>query len=332
MKVRSMCKKPLRDGTGMKRLFTAAVFTMLAATMGAAADPYPTRTIKLLCWTSPGSPLDVMMRQLGKQLAAILHQAVVVENRTGGSGAAAMAALMNQTADGYNVLSTTSSMSFTMATGRIPFAPDNFTVLPALQAEHSAVAVRSDSRFRTLRELVEYLRNSAGQLNIGGFSSAGFHQFVFYRLQQIGGFKSEWIPFKGGQEAGLALLGGHIDAAVITPSSALAQIENRDIRLLGISSMHRSEYFPEVPTFKEQGFDVVETIWRGVMVKAGTPQSVIDVLRSAIARVIQTAEWKEFSRINLQSYIDISLAEMQKQVIDEVRSDRVFLEGNGFLK
>jgi putative tricarboxylic transport membrane protein len=316
----------------MKRLFAAVVAALLVAATGADADSYPARTIKLLCWTSPGSPLDVMMRQLGKQLAAIFHQTVVVENRAGGSGAAAMAALMSQPADGYTILSTTSSMSFTMAMGRIAFAPDNFTVLPAIQAEPSAVAVRSDSRFQTLRQLVEYLRDHPGQLNVGGFSSAGFHQFVFYRLQQAGGFRSSWIPFKGGQEAGLALLGGHIDAAVITPSSALAQIENGDIRLLGISSAPRNEYFPEIPTFKEQGFDVVETIWRGIMVKAGTPRSVIEVLTSAIARITQTAEWKEFSRINLQSSVDISLIGMQKLVRDEINSDRVFLENNGLMK
>jgi tripartite-type tricarboxylate transporter receptor subunit TctC len=316
----------------MKRLFAAALAALIVAATGADADSYPTRTIKLLCWTSAGSPLDVMMRQLGKQLAAVFHRTVVVENRAGGSGAAAMAALMSQPADGYAILSTTSSMSFTMAMRRIPFAPDNFTVLPAIQAEPSAVAVRSDSRFQTLGQLVEYLREHPGQLNIGGFSSAGFHQFVFYRLQQAAGFRSGWIPFKGGQEAGLALLGGHIDAAVITPSSALAQIENGDIRLLGISSAERNEYFLEIPTFKEQGFNVVEAIWRGVMVKAGTPRSVTDVLTSAIARVTQTAEWKEFSRINLQSSFDISLADMQKLVIDEISSDRAFLENNGFLK
>jgi putative tricarboxylic transport membrane protein len=316
----------------MKRLFAAVVAAMLVATTGADADSYPTRTIKLLCWTSPGSPLDVMMRQLGKQLAAVFHQTVVVENRAGGSGAAAMSALMSQPADGYTILSTTSSMSFTMAMGRIPFAPDNFTVLPAIQAEPSAVAVRSDSRFQTLGQLVEYLHEHPGQLSIGGFSSAGFHQFVFYRLQQAARFRSGWIPFKGGQEAGLALLGGHIDAAVITPSSALAQIENGDIRLLGISSAQRNEYFPKIPTFKEQGFDVVETIWRGIMVKAGTPRSVIDVLTSAVARVTQTAQWKEFSRINLQSSVDISLAGMQKLVLDEISSDRAFLENSGLMK
>lgn len=315
----------------MKRLF-ATVLVLLAGGAAAAADTYPSRTVKLLCWTTAGAPLDVMMRQLGKQLAEIFGQSVVVENRAGGSGVAAMASLMNQPADGYNVLSTTSSMSFTMATGRIAFGPQNFTVLPAIQAEPSAVAVRADSRFKTLTQLVEYLRDHPDKLTVGGFSAAGFHQFVFYRLQQEGKFKADWIPFKGGQEAGLALLGGHIDVAVITPSSALAQIQNGDLRLLAISSAQRDEYFPDIPTFKEQGFDVVETIWRGVMVKAGTPQPVIDVLTAAIEKVKQTREWKEFSRVNLQSSPNISLEDMRKLVAGEISSDRAFLESGGFLK
>jgi tripartite-type tricarboxylate transporter receptor subunit TctC len=309
----------------MRRIFAAGAHA-------AAADTYPSRTVKLLCWTSAGAPLDVMMRQLGKQLADIFKQTVVVENRAGGSGVAAMATLMNQPADGYSILSTTSSMSFTMATGRIAFGPQNFTVLPAIQAEPSAVAVRADSRFTTLDQLIEHLRDHPDTLTVGGFSAAGFHQFVFYRLQQEGKFKADWIPFKGGQEAGLALLGGHIDVAVITPSSALAQIQSGDIRLLGISSAQRDAYFPDVPTFKEQGLNVVETIWRGVMVKAGTPPAVIDVLTAAIAKVKETQEWKDFSRLNLQSSLDVSLEDMQKLVAAEIRSDRAFLESGGFLR
>jgi putative tricarboxylic transport membrane protein len=317
----------------MKRSLLAAIAVLLAATVATgAAERYPDRTVRLICWTSAGAPLDVMMRQLGKQLGAILGQTFVVDNRAGANGVVAMAALTGQPADGYNILSTTSSMSFTMASSKIPYSVSDFTVLPALQAEPSAVAVRKNSRFKTLKELVDFLRDNPDKLSVGGFSAGGFHQFVFYRLQQEGKFKSTWIPFKGGQEAGMALLGGHIDVAVLTPSSALAQLQNGDIRLLGISSNGRDQYFPDVPTFKEQGLNVVETIWRGIMLKAGTPQPVIDTLMSAIDKMKQTQEWKDFSRINLQSSIEISLADMQNMVAKEIASDRAFLESSGFLK
>jgi putative tricarboxylic transport membrane protein len=315
----------------VRRIIAAMALALLAAPPTAAADPYPARTVRLLCWTSAGAPLDVMMRQLGKQLGELFGRTFVVDNRPGGAGVVAMAALANQPADGYNILSTTSSMSFTMATGRVPFEPANFTVLPAIEAEPSAVAVRADSRFKTLKEVMDDLRDRPNGLTVGGFSSAGFHQFVFYRLQQEGKFKSVWVPFKGGQEAGLALLGGHIDVAIMTPSSAPAQIRNGDIRLLGISSERRTEYFPDVPTFKEQGYDVVEAIWRGVMVKAETPRTVVDALVSAIETVKQTQEWKDVARTNLQSPVSISLDEMQRRVADEVSTYRDFLKSSGLL-
>jgi putative tricarboxylic transport membrane protein len=315
----------------------ATLVVLLAATAASLADnAYPSRTVRLLCWTSAGSPLDVMMRQLGKQLGkqlgAMLGQTFVVDNRPGASGVVAMAALMGQPADGYTILSTTSSMSFTMASTALPYGASDFTVLPALQAEPSAVAVRADSRFKTLAALVDFMRSSPDKLSVGGFSAGGFHQFVFYRLQQEGRFTSPWIPFKGGQEAGMALLGGHIDVAVLTPTSALAQIQNGDLRLIGISSERRDLYFPDVPTFKEQGFDVVERIWRGVMLKAGTPRPVIDTLVSAIDKMKQTDEWKDFSRINLQSAMEVSLDGMQALVASEISSDRAFLKSSGLLK
>jgi tripartite-type tricarboxylate transporter receptor subunit TctC len=324
----------------MQRILAAALALLAASAAGivtsvatsSAEERYPSRTVRLLCWTSAGAPLDVMMRQLGKQLGVILGQTFVVDNRAGASGAVAMSALMGQPPDGYSILSTTSSMSFTMASTALPYTASDFTVLPALQAEPSAVAVRADSRFKSLKDLIAFLRENPDKLSVGGFSAGGFHQFVFHRLQQEGHFKATWIPFKGGQEAGMALLGGHIDVAVLTPSSALAQIQNGDIRLLGISSEGRDQYFPDVPTFKEQGLDVVERIWRGVMLKAGTPRPVIDTLISAIDRMKQTQEWKDFSRINLQSAMEISLGDMQTLVANEISSDRAFLRSSGLLK
>ncbi len=308
----------------------AAVALSLSGTMADA--PYPSNTVRLICWSSAGSPLDVMMRQLGKQFGEIFHQTFVVENRPGGEGAVAMAAVTNQPADGYMILSTTSSMSFAMATKDIEYSPDNFIVLPALQTEPSAIAVRRDSPFKTMKQFVDYMIDNPEKLSIGGFSAAGFNRYVLYRLQQIGHFKSIWVPFKGGSGAALALLGGHIDVAIMTPSSATAQIKNGDIRLLGISSATRSEYFPNVPTFKEQGYDVVESIWRGIMVKAGTPKPVLDTLVAAIGKVKQSEDWMKFSQLNMQSSVNVSLDEMQKQVRAEVASDREFLIATGLRK
>ena len=126
----------------------------------------------------------------------------------------------------------------------------------------------------------------------------------------------------------LSLLGGHIDVAIMTPSSALAQIKNGDIRLLGIISAERNEYFPNVPTFKEQGYDVVASIWRSVMVKAGTPKGIIDTLMSAIQKMQKSKEWRVFSGLNMQSSVNISLDDINA-VTRKSLATRAFLEATG---
>jgi putative tricarboxylic transport membrane protein len=269
---------------------------------------------------------------VGKQLGETFNQTFVVENRPGGEGVLAMSLVLNAPADGYTILSTTSSMSFAMAASDMKYGPNDFTILPALQAEPSAVAVQANSPFKSMKDFIEAIRAQPDKISVGGFSSAGFHQYVFYRLQQVGGFKSIWVPFKGGGDAAVALLGGHIDVAVMTPSSGLSQLKSGDIRLLGISSAERNEFFPDVPTFKEQGYDVVEEIWRSIMVRAGTPKPVLDALLMAVDKMKTTKQWKDFSTLNMQSSMNISLEAMQEKVRSEIASNREFLTAAGLRK
>jgi tripartite-type tricarboxylate transporter receptor subunit TctC len=273
-----------------------------------------------------------MMRELAELIGQQVGQSVIVENRTGGSGAVGMQLAMNQPADGYTVVSATGTTSFMLAAGQAAFTPDDFIVLRGLQSEPSAVAVRADSPYKTLQQLVDALRKTPDKVNVGGYAVAGFHQFVFYRFQQAAGFKTEWIPFDGGNQAAAALLGRHIDAAVMTPSSALAQVQSGEIRLLAISTPTRDAYFPDVPTFKEQGYDVVESIWRGVMVKKGTPRAAIDVLTAAIDKAQATPAWKQFMKTNMQTPMRQNTDEMQALVRQEVTSRRAFLKSIGVAK
>jgi tripartite-type tricarboxylate transporter receptor subunit TctC len=316
----------------VNRLIALAAALVLATPLARAADAFPSKPIHFIVTSAAGSPLDVMMRELGKLVADSIGQTVVVENRTGGSGAVGMQYAMNQPADGYVVVSATGTTSFMMAGGLVSFTPDEWVVLRGLQAEPSAVAVRADSPYKTLRQLVDALRSTPDKVNVGGYAVAGFHQYVFYRFQQAAKFNTVWIPFDGGNQAAAALLGRHIDVAVMTPSSALAQVQSGDIRLLAISTAARDPYFPSVPTFREQGFDVVESIWRGVMVKKGTPAAAIQALNAAIDKAQATQEWQRFMKTNLQTPMRKSTDEMQALVRAEVDSRRDFLKTIGVAK
>lgn len=308
----------------------ASFFAMLATSNANAA--FPEKPINFVVWSSPGSPLDAMMRKLASLLEKEIGQTITVENRPGGSGAVAMSYVMSQPADGYTVLSTTSSMTFTMAKGKVPFKPDDFTILRALQSEPSSLAVRKDSELRGMKDFISYLQEHPNGLKVGGYASAGFHQFVFYQILKATGVKAAWIPFDGGNKAALALFGGHIDVAVMTPSSALAQVKSGEIRLLGVSTEERSRYLPDVPTMKEQGYDIVASIWRGVMVKKGTPQEVVDKLLAGIKAVEETDEWKTFMEQRQQLPMNKTADELAAMVSQEVEQRREFLQNSGSLQ
>jgi tripartite-type tricarboxylate transporter receptor subunit TctC len=127
-------------------LFGAFVLAFsISVLAGVRAADYPSRAITLVVWTSPGGPLDLSMRRLASLMEPHLGQPVVVENRPGGNGAVAMAFVRSQPADGYTLLSVTSSLAFASAKGEVPFKLSDFRFLRMIEAEPSAIAVRKDS-------------------------------------------------------------------------------------------------------------------------------------------------------------------------------------------
>lgn len=310
---------------------TALSMGLLLATQAPAAD-FPAKDVRIVCWSAAGSPLDVMARTLAAELEKVWGKTTVVENRVGGSGAAAMAYAVSQPADGHVILTTTSSLTFTVAKGSVPFKVEDFIMLRAVEAEPSAVAVRKDSPLKTLDDFVKKMQADSASMRVGGYASAGFHQFVYYKLQKTGGFKGPWVPFEGGNQAAAALLGGHLDAAVMTPSSATAQIESGDIRLLGISTAERSPFFPDVPTMKEQGHDIVEYLWRGIMVKKGTPQAVADAVGAAADKVTAGETWQASMKNRRQEQLSFTSDELTRKSLAEVEERKQFLKSIGLLR
>lgn len=309
-----------------RRLLLISAFALSLAVPAAQAADYPGgKPIRLICTAAAGSPLDAMARMVGKLLGAELKTNIVVDNRVGGTGAVGMAQAMTMPTDGYTLITATGSTSFLMAEPKAAYAPADFLFFRGLQTEPSSMAVRGDSPYRTMKDLVAAIKADPAKVSVGGFAAAGFHQFVYYRLQEEAGFNSVWVPYNGGNQAVLALLGNHIGAAGITPSSALPQIEKGDLRLLGISSSVRDRNFPDVPTYKEQGYNVVEEIWRGLMVRKGTPAAAIATLNEALNKVEASADWKTFMSDNKQMPMGLSSAQMQQHVEREVASRRAFL-------
>ncbi len=315
------------------RFFTAGLLLILSCVLPSVgqAAAYPAKDVRFLCWSAAGAPLDVMARTLGVEMEKATGKNFIVENRPGGSGAVAMSIAKNQPGDGQLILSTTSSLTFTVAQGNVPFTMKDFTLVRAVEAEPVSVAVLKNSRFKTLKDFIEALRKGE-KLRVGGFSSAGFVHFVYHKLQKAAKVSGPWVPFDGGNQAATALLGGHLDAAVMTPSSGLASIQSGDIRLLAVSAPARSEYYPDVPTMKELGYDVDEQIWRGVMVKGDTPKEICEALGAIIDKAVKAESWTKAMKTRFQSPYAISLEDLNKKAAMEVEERRAFLKDVGALK
>ena len=153
---------------------------------------------------------------------------------------------------------------------------------------------------------------------------------MLYQFMNAEDFKAGWIPYDASGKVALALMGDHLDAAMMTPSSGLSQVESGDIRLLGISTDERSRYFPDVPTFKEQGIDLEGMVWRGVSVKAGTPDDVVASIQAALDKVQASDEWKTFMTQQKQDDIAIKDGDFTAMAEKQLKTQSAFLKEAGF--
>ena len=320
----------------MKKTVMAGVAASLCASMAFGASDakaeYPEKTINLAVWSGAGGALDIMGRKLGEMVTKELGWSTKVENRPGGSGSVGLSYVMTQPADGYTWLIFTATLSTGIARGLIPFSTDDIRFVRGLTAEPTSLAVRKDSPLKSTKDFVEFMKANPKGLKIGGHSSGGFHQFMLFQLQQMTGFEAGWVPHDSSGKIPLNIMGGHIDAAMMTPSSGLAQVQNGDIRLLGVSLPQRSEFLPDVPTFKEQGYDLEGMIWRGVALKAGTPEDVVAKIQAGLDKVVASDGWKSYMKDRFQENPGFRDDAFRKQAEKEIAAQKNFLEKAGFLK
>lgn len=325
-----------RRGFGSRVVATAmwAALGLSTATvpMPAAAQAFPDKPVTLVVWSGAGGALDTYGRKLAELLEKEGGWSVRVDNRPGGSGAVGVSQIMNQPTDGYNILVLTGTLTFGIAQGLIPFELKDFRLLRAMQSEPSSLAVLADSPLKTVGDFVGYMKQNPNGLKVGGHAPGGFHQYMLYQLMQKGGFESGWIPHDASGKVTLGLLGKHLDAAMMTPSTGLAQVKNGEIRLIAVSTDERSPFLPDTPTFKEQGFDIEGAIWRGIAVKAGTPDDVVNAIQATIDKVTASEEWKKFQLEQFQDSPDWKETEFTERATQELASQAEFLKANGFVE
>ncbi len=268
--------------------------TALAAAAGAVAQTYPTRPVTILCWSAAGSPVDIYARTMARLLTAELGQNVIVENRTGGSGIIMVNNLVRNNADGYTIAANTLTLATLFSEPTAQFKSDDLQMIARSQIDPYGLIVHTSTPFKTIDQLVAFARKKPEYINVGGPFAMSSHRVAWEVFSEAAKIKTTWVPYPGGGPALTAVAGGHIDAAATNPGNVKPMIDAGKVRVLAVSSEKRLADFPDVPTYKERGWNVVRYQWRGMMAKAGTPKPVVDRLAAAMQKAQQTQEWKTY--------------------------------------
>lgn len=267
----------------------------LAISGGAGAQSnYPTKPVVLQVFTSPGSPVDFYARILARLISPDLGQNVIVDNRPGGSGMPMINAMVRAPADGYLLAATTVTLATLFGEKNANFKPQDLQMIARSQIDPFAIVVHTSTPFKNIKQFVAMAKQKPGYINLGGPLAMSSHRVAFELFAEATGIKAEWVAYKGGGQVLTAIAGGEIDAAHTNPGNAKPFITSGRVRVLAISSEQRLADFPEVPTYRESGINLVRYNWRGIVAKSGMPKPVMDKLVAAIEKAHKSEEWKKY--------------------------------------
>lgn len=278
------------------------VLAALLLAAGPAAGPvpgqeaYPARPVTLVVGFAPGGGADVFSRALADAAKSTLPRPVVIENRPGAGGTNAGAFVQGRPADGYTILfgHAGSTILTPLIGGTANLKWDAFEPVARVHGEEEFLFVRADGPWKSLDEVVAQARQNPGKVRVGGSAVGGIDSFVILLLEKVAGIDVTYIPFDGGGPAMLAFLGGNVDVLVGNVSDALANLEARRMVPIAVASERRSPIYPDVPTLREKGWDVVLAQWRGVLAPKGTPPERVRTLAEGFQKALASDAWKAF--------------------------------------
>jgi len=266
-----------------------AVVLAFATGAAGAAEPYPTKPIRIIVHASPGGALDVTTRLVAQKMGERLGQSVVVENRPGGEGMVGIRAVKAAPPDGYTLLATASTIAVLPAVTKEPGfdVVKDFTGVAPMIRSPLLMLVGPDQPDKSVADFVARAKASPAKLSYG---SAGLgsppHIGAAMFLQQSG-LNVLHVPYKGNAAAIPDVIGGRLDMIFESPVSGSGHVRSGKLRAIGVTSNERLATMPSVPTIAEQGVTGYSYyFWLGLLAPAGTPKEIVqrldDVVRDAV--------------------------------------------------
>jgi tripartite-type tricarboxylate transporter receptor subunit TctC len=274
-------------------LMAAAAFLAPLSDPARAQAPYPSQTIKFIVPYAPGGLPDTVARIVGQRLTDRLGQPVVIENRAGGNGSLAAAALTGVPADGYTVLVTDGSM---LSVNPLLFkqvtydAKKDFVPVVMLARAPLFLATHPDLPVTNLQQFVAYVKARPGQVNYGSSGLGSTHHLTMEAMKSALQLEMTHVPYRGTGQSVPALLGGHVPVLFSAYPSLSGAVESKLVRLIATNGAARSPQAPDVPPIADliPGFDF--SVMVGILARAGTPKAIVDRIANEAMAVVTLPE------------------------------------------
>lgn len=281
----------------MKSLRSAILVALvLALPAWTAAQSYPTKPVRIIVPYPPGGPQDPLVRLIQGPLGDSLGQQIVVENRPGATGLIGMTACARSDPDGHTLCTVTNDgmMILPRLRSDMPFDVNRDLVgIAQLVYTTTILVTPRRSPFNDFREMVSYAKANPGRLNMSSFGLGGGVHQLLEAINKAAGVKITHVPYKGSGPAVQAAVAGEVDLAASTPQVVGPLIRAGKLKALAFRADERNPEFPDVKTYKEQGFDLGSGGWFALAAPGRTPKPIVERLNREVVRIIKSPGVRE---------------------------------------
>ena len=262
-----------------------------------AQEKYPDRPITVVAPFPPGGVADLTARPVAVAMEKVLKNPVVVVNKTGAAGAVGMSYVANSKPDGYTLLLSLSSISIIPEADKLfdrkpAYTMEQLVPIALISADPTIFVVHAQRPWKSVKEFVEDAKKRPGEISFSSSGVYGTLHMATEMLSHAAGIKLKHVPYGGAGPALTAILGGHVDMLASGPAVVIPHIKAGKLRPLAGWGPKRVASLPDVPTFKELGYDIEFYIWAGLFAPRGTPQPVLKKLRDTLRQGVNDPDFK----------------------------------------
>jgi tripartite-type tricarboxylate transporter receptor subunit TctC len=273
----------------------AAAILLAGIVAGVAAEPYPTRPIRLLVGFPAGGPTDIPARFIADRLSEQLGQKVFVEDKPGAGGMIALDDMLAQPKDGYSLqLCTYFDAINTLLYKNVSYKLSDIAPITLVSKYYYLMALAKSVPVDTFDQFVAYAKAHPGDILYGTVGAGSTQELVAHELEKTAGIKMTKVPFKGSSEITQEMLAGRVHFQVAPPIAVAPYLKTGELKVVATTSPERLKSFPEIPTLTERGYPLTPYGWLGVCAGAGTPKPIVDLLNRRITSITLSDEYRQF--------------------------------------